>query len=84
MGEYAAIVLSAAMITTLFFGGWQVPYFPTEKIVANADTWLKVMLGGAGIGALLFALVMFLWSKRIHGRFGDRREDEGAAVQVIS
>jgi NADH-quinone oxidoreductase subunit H len=73
MGEYAAIVLSAAMITTLFFGGWQVPYFPTEKIVAQADIWLKVMLAGAGIGALAFAFLMFVFARRIRGRFGDLR-----------
>jgi NADH-quinone oxidoreductase subunit H len=83
MGEYVAIVLSSAMITTLFFGGWQVPYMPTEKLVANADMLLKVMLSSAGIGALLFALVMFLWSKRIRGRFGDRREDEGAVLCTV-
>jgi len=83
MGEYVAIVLSSAMITTLFFGGWQVPYMPTDKLVANADMLLKVMLGSAGIGALLFALVMFLWSKRIHGRFGDRRENEGAVLCTV-
>lgn len=77
MGEYAAIILSSAMITTLFFGGWQIPYFPTEKIVAGSATWLKVMLGAGGIGALAFAGVMFAWSKRIQGRFGDLREKEG-------
>jgi NADH-quinone oxidoreductase subunit H len=84
MGEYAAIVLSSAMITTLFFGGWQVPYFPTDKIVAQADTWLKVMLAGGAIGALAFAALMFAWSKRIHGRFGDRREDEGAVLFTVN
>ncbi len=77
MGEYAAIILSSAMIATLFFGGWQIPYFPTEKIVANAAVWLKVMLAGAAIGALAFAVVMLAWSKRIQGRFGDLREKEG-------
>jgi NADH-quinone oxidoreductase subunit H len=82
MGEYVAIVLSSAMITTLFFGGWQIPYFPTETIVANADMWLKVMLAGAAIGALAFALLMFLWSKKIHGRFGDARENEGAILST--
>jgi len=77
MGEYAAIILSSAMIATLFFGGWQVPYFPTEKIVANGAIWLKVMLAGAAFGALAFAAVMFAWSKRIRGHFGDLREHEG-------
>jgi NADH-quinone oxidoreductase subunit H len=84
MGEYAAIVLSSAMITTLFFGGWQVPYFPTEKIVANADTWLKVMLLGGAIGAFVFAAVMWAWSKRIRGRFGDRREGEGMFLFTLN
>ncbi|HEX5133274.1 MAG TPA: complex I subunit 1 family protein, partial [Candidatus Krumholzibacteria bacterium] len=67
MGEYAAIVLSSAMITTLFFGGWQVPYFPTETIVANAHTWLQVMLGVGGVGALAFGALMFFWARRMRG-----------------
>jgi NADH-quinone oxidoreductase subunit H len=84
MGEYAAIVLSAAMITTLFFGGWQVPYFPTDAIVAQAGTWLKVMLGAGAIGALAFAAVMLRWSMRIRGRFGDRREIEGNVLFALN
>jgi NADH-quinone oxidoreductase subunit H len=84
MGEYAAIVLSSAMITTLFFGGWQVPYFPTDRIVANADTWLKVMLLGGAIGAFVFAALMWAWSKRIRGRFGDRRENEAIFLFTIN
>jgi NADH-quinone oxidoreductase subunit H len=86
MGEYVAIVLASAMIATLYFGGWQVPYFPTEKIVAGADTWLKVMLGVGGLGALAFAALMFFFSNRIRGRFGDLREQEGnvlGAVHVV-
>jgi NADH-quinone oxidoreductase subunit H len=83
MGEYAAIILSSAMIATLFFGGWQIPYFPTEKIVAHAAIWLKVMLGGAAFGALAFAAVMFAWSKHIRGHFGDRREHEGMILGAM-
>jgi NADH-quinone oxidoreductase subunit H len=84
MGEYAAIVLSSAMITTLFFGGWQIPYAPTDRIIADAAIWLKVMLGGGAIGALAFAGVMFAWSKRIRGRFGDLRENEGLILGTIN
>jgi NADH-quinone oxidoreductase subunit H len=84
MGEYAAIVLSSAMITTLFFGGWQIPYFPTEKIVAQADMWFKVMLAGGAIGALAFAGVMLRWSGHIRGKFGDRREYEGIVLGTLS
>jgi len=83
MGEYVAIVLSSAMITTLFFGGWQVPYFPTEKLVANADTWLKVMLSVGGVGALAFAALMFKFSHHVRGRFGDLREQEGNILGLM-
>lgn len=84
MGEYAAIILSSAMITTLFFGGWQIPYFPTDKIVAGAATWLKVMLAGGAIGSLTFAVVMLAWTKRIRGRFGDMREHEGPVLFALT
>jgi NADH-quinone oxidoreductase subunit H len=84
MGEYAAIVLSSSMITTLFFGGWQVPYFPTESIVAHADAWLKVMLGVGGVGALAVALLMFFFSHRVRGRFGDLREQEGNVLGIVN
>ena len=43
MGEYAAIVLSAAMITTLFFGGWQIPYVDLMALPALP----RVLLGVA-------------------------------------
>jgi NADH-quinone oxidoreductase subunit H len=84
MGEYAAIVLSAAMITTLFFGGWQIPWFPTETIVSQAHVWLKFMLGVGGVGALAFAVVMFIWARRMRGGFGDLRDQEGNVLGTLN
>ncbi|MDH4037095.1 MAG: NADH-quinone oxidoreductase subunit H [Candidatus Krumholzibacteria bacterium] len=85
MGEYAAMVLSAAMITTLFFGGWQIPWFPTETIVAHAHVWLKVMLGVGGVGALAFAVIMFIWARRMRvGGFGDMRDQEGNVLGTLN
>ncbi len=77
MGEYVAIVLSSAMIATLFFGGWQVPWMTTEQLVAHAPTVLRVMLGVGGVGALGMAAVMFVYARRLHGGFGDIRDYEG-------
>ena len=84
MGEYVAMVLSAAMIATLFFGGWQVPYLTTDTLVANAETVLKVMLGVGGVGALIFSLFMFVFAKRVRGKFGDLREYEGHVLGVAN
>jgi len=84
MGEYVAIVLSSAMIVTLFFGGWQVPWMPTDRLVANADLLLKIMLGAGGVGALVFASFMATFTRRIRGAFGDLREKEGVVLGVLS
>ena len=77
MGEYVAIVLSSAMIATLFFGEWKVPWMTTEQLVAHAPTVLRVMLGVGGVGALGMAAVMFVYARRLHGGFGDIRDYEG-------
>ncbi len=36
MGEYVAMFVSSALIVTLYFGGYQIPWFATETLVANA------------------------------------------------
>ncbi|MCL2340655.1 MAG: NADH-quinone oxidoreductase subunit H [Proteobacteria bacterium] len=36
MGEYVAMFTSSAIIVTLYFGGYQIPWFSTEVLVNNA------------------------------------------------
>ena len=36
MGEYVALFVSSAIIITLFFGGYQVPFLATETLAANS------------------------------------------------
>lgn len=64
LGEFAEVVVSGALITTLFFGGWQVPYltaygfsFPwggTFQLPALLVTALQV-------GAFVVKVVFFCW-----------------------
>jgi NADH-quinone oxidoreductase subunit H len=60
-GEYVEMILLAAVITTLFFGGWQIPYVSPDGFhIAGhqllwADTFLKA-LGTNGIHILIAAL----------------------------
>jgi NADH-quinone oxidoreductase subunit H len=83
MGEYAAIVLAAAMITTLYFGGWQIPYVPTETLINNADIVRQVLLSLGALGAIIFGSWMFIFSKRVKGKFKDNRENEGNILGTV-
>ena len=74
MAEYAHMIIASAMIATIFFGGWQVPFASTEFLRANAD---KVLVFG-GIGFALFSLLvgLFLISKYKKNHYGDKRDYE--------
>jgi NADH-quinone oxidoreductase subunit H len=61
MAEYANMVVASVTVSTLFLGGYQVPFVTTETMLAHPREVLMVMLGGlvaAGLagGAWLFAL----------------------------
>jgi len=64
MAEYIEVIVIAGLVTTLFFGGWQVPYlmdsgfvFPGGATVAMSE-WLVTVLR---VGAFMFKLLFFLW-----------------------
>ena len=67
MAEYANMILVSAMMVTLFFGGWTLPFF-------GLDQTATTLLGGiAHIGIFLakvFAfLLMFIWVRWMLPRF---------------
>ncbi len=67
MGEYAAIAVSSMVITSLFFGGWQVPFLGTEALILGASYFLTLI--GWGLGTLLIlgglGLILRFWQSRI-------------------
>lgn len=73
MAEYVHIIIASALIATLFFGGWQVPFLSTEFLRTHAETglWL-VLLGHAG----LFLLIGLFLLSRFKRRYGDKRDFE--------
>jgi NADH-quinone oxidoreductase subunit H len=77
MGEYAALVLSAALIVTLFFGGWQVPYVTTFDLVSNASLVLRILLIAGVVGSLIGAILFIGYAKRLPGTWGDKHDYEG-------
>lgn len=67
MGEYAAITTGAAMLVTLFLGGWTLP-------IAGLDQPAQTMLGGVlhiGIflAKMLFVVFMVIWVRWMWPRF---------------
>lgn len=83
MGEYVAIVLSSAMIATLFFGGWQVPYLPTATLVAHAPVVLKTMLAAGTVVSFIASAVFLRYDRRL-GNWGDIRDHEGKILAGIA
>lgn len=67
MGEYANMILASAMMVTLFFGGWTLPWF-------GFDQPATTLLGGVAHIAIFLAkvfafLVMFIWVRWMWPRF---------------
>lgn len=83
MAEYVAMVVASAMIITLFFGGWQIPFLDTATLVANAAVLSKVVIGGAGVVLALLALWAYRAFKRNDGYYGDMRDKESLVYAVV-
>ena len=63
-GEFAEIVTAAGLVTTLFFGGWQVPYLLRDGFhFPWGATWLLPHLAVVllQVGAFTFKVVFFCW-----------------------
>jgi NADH-quinone oxidoreductase subunit H len=65
MGEYAAMLAASAMMVTLFFGGWTLPWVSTPASSVGAG----LMHIGIFIGKLLFFMVLFIWVRWMLPRF---------------
>jgi NADH-quinone oxidoreductase subunit H len=63
-GEFAEIVTVAGLVTTLFFGGWQVPYLMRDGFhFPGGSPWLlsHYTVVGLQVGAFSLKLLFFCW-----------------------
>ncbi len=63
-GEFAEIVTAAALMTTLFFGGWQIPYLMRDGFYFPwGGTWLLAPLAVTllQVGAFTLKVLFFCW-----------------------
>jgi NADH-quinone oxidoreductase subunit H len=65
MGEYIALITSSAVLATLFFGGWDVPWVD-ETALGNWGTLLSVIAFALKTGFFLF---LYLWVRWTLPRF---------------
>lgn len=75
MSEYVNIIVASALMATLFFGGWQVPFISTETLRAHAAPLMHY--GLLTVGTLFILLGWHLVRRKNRYLFGDHRDYEG-------
>lgn len=67
VGEYAAMSASAAIIVTLFFGGYQIPWLDTQTIQSNIEIIMLAIMILVPIKVFFFTK----WMKKNNKTIGD-------------
>jgi NADH-quinone oxidoreductase subunit H len=67
MGEYCNMILASAMMVTLFFGGWTLPWFGLDQPAASLPGGIVHI--GIFLGKVFGFLLMFIWVRWMWPRF---------------
>ena len=76
MGEYVAMFVSSALIITLYFGGYQIPWLTTETLVAWARPVAILLMIGLPVIAFFFGEWMKKNNRSHYPRANDPRVRE--------
>jgi len=68
ISEYASMVTASALMATLFFGGWDVPFTARDNI-GPFSKWLSLLSIGIFLAKILFFLFLFMWVRWTVPRF---------------
>src|SRR5205807_124977 len=68
ISEYANMVTASALMATLFFGGWDVPFTAHDNIGPYSG-WLSLLSIGIFLAKILFFLFLFMWVRWTLPRF---------------
>ena len=62
LAEYANMITAAAVITTLYLGGWQFPYLDQFRVSAMATSLLQVAAFGIKVVGVLLFFIIVRWT----------------------
>ena len=68
IAEYASMVTQSALMATLFFGGWDVPFTARDNI-GPYSVWLSLLSIGIFLAKILFFVFLFMWVRWTLPRF---------------
>ncbi|MBI5775123.1 MAG: NADH-quinone oxidoreductase subunit NuoH [Verrucomicrobia bacterium] len=69
MGEYANMLAGSAMMVTLFFGGWTLPFAGLDTAPALGEWWKGLLHIGIFIAKMLCFMGLFIWVRWMLPRF---------------
>src|SRR5207249_2909904 len=67
MGEYASMTTAAAMMVTLFLGGWTLPFAGLNQPAATP--WIGLVHIAIFLAKMLFVIFMIIWVRWMWPRF---------------
>ena len=68
LGEYANMIASSAMMVTLFFGGWTLPFWGLDQPATTLLAWASRTFWFSS-AKMLFFMVVFIWVRWMFPRF---------------
>jgi NADH-quinone oxidoreductase subunit H len=68
IAEYANMMTASALMATLFFGGWDIPFWMRDNVGPFA-WWISLLTLGAFILKVLFFIFVFMWVRWTLPRF---------------
>ncbi len=83
MAEYAHMVIGAMLVTSLYFGGWNVPWLSRSILEAHAQFLLPLLIITAAATFGWFAMLFFRRTRRERNKFRDERDREPGLLGLI-
>ncbi|HYF04338.1 MAG TPA: complex I subunit 1 family protein, partial [Patescibacteria group bacterium] len=69
LAEYSNMLATSAIIATLFFGGWQVPFLPEMLGLQEGSLPLVLLQVGSFLTKTVFFVFVFIWIRWSTPRF---------------